>query len=511
MKAGNFLMGLCAGGRRKEREMKKGASAYLTVYLALTMGVLVTLSLALIQAARQSTLQMEAVCIADIGMDSVMAEYHRELFRQFNLLALDTSYGTETVGRENVRARLKYYLEKNMKSKAAETMGSLSELACKDFLRLELEGTELDEVRILTDESGAVFRSMAAESVRDDLGISTAEEAVKWLDTVKQYELDTRDVEAEKREADEEIESLQEERPGISEEEWETDTFENPTKALEERKKSGVVSLVLGNGAALSSKSLNTMELIGQRIKDGRVNRGNAAGLELEAAEKMVEGLWFQEYLLRYLGNYTSVKQETALDYELEYAIVGKSTDMENLRGILMRLLAMREAANAVYLHADKEKYGEAGLIALGISLLVAQPELQEPLCEAIILGWAYAESVYDVRTLVNGGRIPLIKNSGNWHYNLQTILQDLWGEESGAEQEGASGLSYGDYLRILLLLTDADTLNLRVMDLVEADIRMTPGNRMFRLDGCYVEINGYITVGSGYGYTKTISVRKKY
>ncbi len=491
--------------------MKKGAPAYLTVYLSLTLGVLVTLSLALIQGARQSTLQMEAVCIADIGMDSVMAEYHRELFHQFNLLALDTSYGTETVGRENVRARLKYYLEKNMKGKAAETMGGLSGLVCKDFLGLELEGMELDEIRILTDENGGVFRSLAAESVKDDLGISTAEEVLKWLDTVKQYELDTRDVEAEKRKADEKIETLQEERPGISEEEWETDTVENPTKALEERKKSGILSLVLGDGTALSSKSLNTMGLIGQRIQDGRVNQGNAARKEPETAEELLEGLLFQEYLLRSFGNYTSVKQGTALDYELEYAVVGKSADVENLKGVLTRLLAIREAANAVYLHMDKEKQGEADLIALGISLLVAQPELQEPLCEAILLGWAYAESVYDVRRLVNGRKVPLMKNRESWHYDLQTILQNLWGGENEAEQDGGNGLCYGDYLRILLLLTDADVLNLRVMDLVEADIRMTPGNRMFRLDGCYVEISGNITVGSSYGYSNTISVRKKY
>ena len=90
-------------------------------------------------------------------------------------------------------------------------------------------------------------------------------------------------------------------------------------------------------------------------------------------------------------------------------------------------------------------------------------------------------------------------------------ILQDLWGGENGAEQDGERGLCYGDYLRILLLLTNEEVLNLRVMDLVEADIRMTPGNRMFRLDGCYVEINGSIAVGSSYGYSSTISVRKKY
>lgn len=491
--------------------MKRRVPAYLTVYLALMLGVLVTLSLALIQGARQSVLQLEAVCIADIGMDSVMAEYHRELFRQFNLLALDTSYGTETVGRENVRARLKHYLGKNMEGKAREKFGGLTDLAYKDFLRLELEEAELTEVRILTDGNGSVFRSMAAEAVKDDLGISTVQEVIQWFDTVKQYELDTRDVEAEKQEADEQIESIQADRSDIIEDEWETEAIENPTNALEERKKSGIVSLVLGDGAALSSKSLNTAVLIEQRIKDGRVNKGNMEWKEPEPAEKLLENLLFQEYLLRSLGNYTSKKQGMPLDYELEYVIVGKSSDADNLKGILLRLLAMREAANTVYLHTDKEKYGEANLVALGLSLLVAQPKLQEPLCKAIIFGWAYAESVYDVRTLLNGGKIPLIKNSESWHYGLQTILQDLWGGDHTGETANERGLSYADYLRIFALLTDADILTLRTMNLVEADIRMTPGNSRFRLDGCYVEIGGSISVGSGYGYTQTLSVKKKY
>ena len=80
--------------------------AYLTVYLALMLGILTTLCLALIEGSRYSSFQMESVCIADACMDSVMAEYHRELFRRYNLLAVDISYGTEYASRTNLEGRL---------------------------------------------------------------------------------------------------------------------------------------------------------------------------------------------------------------------------------------------------------------------------------------------------------------------------------------------------------------------------------------------------------------------
>lgn len=489
--------------------MKKNVSAYLTVYLALTLGILVTLSLALIEGVRLSTLQLEANCIADIGMDSMMAEYHRELFRRFNLLALDTSYGTKTVGSKNAVARLEYYLGKNVQSRVGESLGGVAEFAYKDFLRLGLEDAELTEICILTDGNGQVFRKKAVEAVQDDVGISLIQNTLQWMRTVKEYELDTRDVEAEKREADEKIASYQGHKVQVSEEEWETVEIENPTDILEERKKTGVVNLVLGEEAELSAKMLNSGGLVYRRMQEGKINRGNCPLEEPEPLQGIAERLWFQEYLIRYLGCYTDRKPDAALDYELEYLIVGKDADADNLKGVINRLTAMREAANAAYLFSDKEKYSEADLIALGISLLIFLPELQVPLRTAILFGWAFAESVYDMKVIMKGGRIPLIKDRDSWHYGLESIFKNLWGRET--EVQESKGLSYEDYLRILLLLTDLDELTGRAMDMVEADIRLTPGNEAFRMDGCYAEVKGRITFTSGYGYRQAITVEKKY
>lgn len=69
-------------------------NGYMTIYLALTLGVMISLCLALIEGCRCRGICLETECVMDIGMDSILAEYHRELFAQYNLFAVDCSYGT---------------------------------------------------------------------------------------------------------------------------------------------------------------------------------------------------------------------------------------------------------------------------------------------------------------------------------------------------------------------------------------------------------------------------------
>lgn len=92
----------------------KRTGAYLTVYLSLTMAVLLSLCLTLLEGVRRSVAGLETECIMDMGLNSMLAEYHRELFEQYNLFAVDTSYGTEVCGKVNTENHLKGYLDRNM-------------------------------------------------------------------------------------------------------------------------------------------------------------------------------------------------------------------------------------------------------------------------------------------------------------------------------------------------------------------------------------------------------------
>ena len=139
-------------------------------------------------------------------------------------------------------------------------------------------------------------------------------------------------------------------------------------------------------------------------------------------------------------------------------------------------------------------------------------PEIGELFTVSLVLGWAFAESVYDVKTLLSGGRIPLLKNDSSWHYGLQGILQGDLVETSDPEEAGKTeGMSYEDYLRVFLFLTDSREVTFRAMNVVEQNIRNTAGNSAFRLDACLTEIEMNVEVQSRYGYEVKIRRRKSY
>ena len=127
---------------------------------------------------------------------------------------------------------------------------------------------------------------------------------------------------------------------------------------------------------------------------------------------------------------------------------------------------------------------------------VIAQPELQPLFETALILAWAYLESLYDVKTLLAGGRVELLKTEENWHYSLTNI----WNAQTETAKGEGTGLSYEDYLRIFLYVQPSELSTMRFMDLVEMDIRRTPGNSCFRIDGCIDRLEAEALIRSGYG-----------
>lgn len=464
-------------------------NGYLTVYMTLCLTVILSLCLTLIEGARKNGGAMEASCVADIGMQSVLAEYHRELFDHYNLFAVDSSYGAKEHGSYNTEAHLLKYLEKNL---ALDDV-FLSSFLYRDFLDLQVDGVEMTGMSILTDDEGAVFRRRAVEAVQDDVGISVFEEVQRWMEIINVNGLDTDETQNEKAQADRRIQEYE-----YEDEEGEIKQgIENPTRVLEEQRNKGILNMVIEDQNTLSANTLDLSNLIYSRMEQGKISKGNLSLSETQWGEEITERFFFQEYLLRYMGRYGQEDVEDALRYQIEYLIVGKNNDTENLRSVANRICALREAANTLYLMSDENKQMEVEVIANLISTALTVPEVAPVLKVVIILGWAYAESVYDVKSLLSGGRIPLIKDAAAWHYGLEGALSGKLGDST---MEGV-GLSYEDYLRIFMAFTDLDKLTGRAMNMVEADIRMTEKNVGFCLDACYDRVEFDIRMSSGFGY----------
>ena len=73
-------------------------SGYITVYLSLVTGVLLSLILTMVEGVRIHTMRAQTECVMDMAMDSALAEYHRELLEQYDLFFIDMKYSPLIIG-----------------------------------------------------------------------------------------------------------------------------------------------------------------------------------------------------------------------------------------------------------------------------------------------------------------------------------------------------------------------------------------------------------------------------
>lgn len=196
----------------------------------------------------------------------------------------------------------------------------------------------------------------------------------------------------------------------------------------------------------------------------------------------------FQEYLLDHFPDMTSNKKEGALDYQIEYILCGKESDQENLKGVVNRLLLLREGSNFLYALSNQEMQTQAGALAAAIVGVLAVPGLVTVTKMALLLAWAYGESLLDVRTLLSGGRIALEKTAATWKLSLENLgkITELLQEDGSSDQKG---LTYREYLRMLLFTGKKAQYPMRGLDLIEANLRMEDSTKYFRTDACIEQI----------------------
>lgn len=464
----------------------------------------------LLKGMRSKAIRLETECITDTALNSVMAEYHRELFRNYHLFAIDCSYGTESCSITNTENHVMDYFTENTCIKPEES-GPLSKYFYRDFLRLWPSKVKIDQLALLTDRKGEVFRHLAVSSYKDEVGIGGISALQEWVKTVETCKLEDRDITEEWDAVSDELDSYDGTKVKLwetkKEIKWETVHIEDPTAEIR-KKREGLLGRLLTKKGDISAKAIDTDALISNRIREGKANEGNLDYGSSEAKEGLAERFIFQEYLLQHMSSYLAPKEDRPLIYQMEYLIAGQGWDSQNLESVLARILAIREAANAMYLFTDEKKCSEAEAVAALLSAVILLPELTEGFKVLILFGWSCAESIYDMEELLNGKKVPLMKDEKTWHYSF-------WGAWDGfldkSKEKEETGLSYEDYLRIFMMLTDPDTLTGRAMDMVECHIRQTPGNKSFRLDGCVVAMEAEIQVGSDYGYHYVIKRKKKY
>jgi hypothetical protein len=467
--------------------MRKG---YMTVFLALSLTLILSLVFTVIEGARISAIRMKFECAADIGMNSVLAEYHRELLEQYDLLFVDTSYGSASPDISNTETHLKNYIQKNF-----QTDGRSGVFGMKDFLAMYTDSVSIDQYSIASDDGGEVLKRQITDYMSDYPTGALLEKVTAGMEELNSLGLDTKDVAGERQRYERQIDEI-----GLPEEEVEEGVYEevplnNPADIANATRSSGVLNLVLDDPASVSTVKVNTDNYISHR------SLMSGTGLCEEAVETSgsANELVFQLYLFEKCGYYGQELEKSLLKYQIEYILAGKDTDWQNLEQVAKRLLRWREAANVLYILNDSGKIAEAEAMALALTAVTLCPELAEPVKYTILFAWAYVESLQDVKTLLRGGRVPLFKTASDWKTGINSI-KNVRG--SLTDDEGGRGLNYKEYIQIMMLLENQETRTFRAMDIMEMDIRQTPGNGSFRLDGCFDTYQANISVSSGFGYS---------
>ena len=437
--------------------MKKMVKGELTVFLSLVFLLLISLVTAVIQSAAIQVNKNEKRADASRAVESVFAEYHRMLMEDYGVPALDKTYATGSSADENILNRLSYYGAENME--------------------IRISG-----IQYLTDNLGSSFYEQAVKYEKEKKGMAGTDKILQYADQWESRKTDTDDLNKELDKVREELEQV-------------SDGEQGELKQLREFLSEKLLKLVVPGDFQMSDKKLTLSRLPSQR----ELNKGY--GTLRPGQKSAANPVFFNLYLSEKFGNAGRVRDKV-LDYEQEYLLNGKGSDKKNLEETARKIVNFRFGINYLYLMTDEKKIAEAGAAAGIIAAAVLSPESEPAVKTALLLTWAYAESVMDVRELLCGEKVPVDKTKENWKLTIGNLMKIKDTVSAGKPDEDKEGWDYSTYLRVLLIMRGKQVLSMRALDLIEENIRLK-GEPGFRADQMVsgAEFLMHCPVGIGVSY----------
>lgn len=421
----------------------------MTAAMSILLLVLLSLITVSIQSSRTACARAQAVNSMDTGLYSLFSEYDRELLERYNLFFLDASYNTGRIQIAQVLNHLEDYMKPVLDS---------------GLTKCAVQICAADGFRAASDKNGAAVKQQIIRYMKENLGNAGIEALLKKTEEEKQV------LEEQENIKNNGMEEINPEEttpmPEISE-------TNNPLEIIKSFKENGFLSFVLPSGVNVSEKTIDLSAALSKRERQ----QGMGDFPELETEEGLADKIFIQEYAFEKFQSFTD-GAETPLAYEIEYLLGGKEGDRENLSSVVKKLLLLREISNLAFLYTNLQKRGELAACASALSFLLLIPEGMAFVQGVLAAGWAYIEGIADVKALLSGGRVPLVKDSSSW----KTQLSDLRADTGISTEKGAD---YEEYLRILLMSVPEQELVMRIMDVIEVNLRQEEGKEKFAFDAC--------------------------
>ena len=492
--------------------MKKKGS--ITVYLLMIWSLLLLFAGAIFYSLRIEGARVMVQTGARKGLYSLFARYDPDLLERYDLLFLDGSCRTGEFAPGTLLRQVEKYA--GIPWGASETAGGAE---AANLWQLGSPAAAITGYTLATDQSGEAFYREAVAWERETLGAKALQSLRERANVMKGQEkkaseggvesaleaYDRAEAEAkEKKEREDKTEQKKEPFPG-STDQTAISAKENPITVIKELKKKGLLALVFPANQTLSEGKIPADQLF-----SGRTALEGMGLVPMAKGHSISDKVLFCAYLADHMGNCVENENTGTLVYQMEYLLNGRKSDRENLEQTVKKLLLAREAANLLYLEADREKKSEARTLASAVCAALAIPIAEEVVAQVLLACWAYGESLMDVRTLLAGGRVPLEKTKSTWQLDLRDLAKLTERLKDPAKDDG-DGLRYGQYLQVLLYANDEAMCVKRGLDMVEDGIRGIEGREDFQIDCCIYAMEVQVKAGVSGASDVTVTEKRSY
>ena len=160
---------------------------------------------------------------------------------------------------------------------------------------------------------------------------------------------------------------------------------------------------------------------------------------------------------------------------EIEYILEGKKSDAANRSAVRADLLKLRTLLNSIYIYSSPKMMNEALMLAETIT-----PGPEAVITQAaLIAAWAAMEAELDIKTLDEGGKVPVFKDPSSWKTDINGKVV------AGKGEFEERGYDYEGYLKILLTALKKEVRLTRMMDLIQINLQGTYSEDFYIKD-CY-------------------------
>lgn len=419
-----------------------------SVFLCVILTSMLLLGLTVVEMTRVSMGRAKAAEAAAGAAAEVKAAYHRELFEEYHLLAVDREFGGQGEGKMEQMAQdyLEYTLENGQEDEMKVEQSALAD--CRGLLDNDCEN--------MKDQITEYMKLYAQKDGLTKLKDLITGEKKAGEDSVKA-------VEAGRGEQSDGSDS------------W---TGTDPRKTLKKTTAGGIMGLVVPDGEVPSRDVFTTPELPSHGKTGSDAEWEDIEFDDIDEFEnrlkpdsddivsRLSDNFYGIYYALENFDMYTDGHRNRPVKCEAEYIICGKDNDYANLKDVVNRLILHRLPVNFAYLMKDKKRQAAVAPIAAVLALI---PGVTYHASKYLLLGcWAYAETLVDIKVLLAGKSVQFFKTNETWHTDIADLgrLTDM----DAVDYDGVDSIDYKGYLALLLAENTGD-MYYRMADLIQINL----------------------------------------